>query len=276
MIMKTTSGNKLAIFVAVLVAGSWCCHAQGNSNPGSTPKGQIVALLNALDNLYGPPPPGLTPDKASALNSQRAQAKLDLVQKLAALGPGGAQAISDSYKQSGVIRDRLILAEALGAIEDSNAVTVLQNLLAGETDFFHRQKLINSLAHRSESAAVNSLVGITTGNDPGGLKFAAVQGLSGRPGALATLDAIIENPGDMTVRLEAIRSVGRIGTDAARLTLAGIAQKTSLDTIIRQTAIQELRRSFGLSALDVLQKLTNDPDPAIRDTASQALAMLNH
>jgi HEAT repeat protein len=270
--MKTT--NKLAIVCSIMLAGAWCADAQGNPNGGPTPKGQIIALLNALDNLYGPPPPGQTADKAAALNSQRAQAKLDLIQKLAALGPGGAQAISDSYKQSSVIRDRLLLAEALGSIQDSNAVAVLQNLLSGETDFFHRQKLITSLGHRSESGALNSLVGITTGNDPGGLKFAAVQGLSGRAGALAALNAVIENGTDLAVRLEAIRSVGRIGTDAARQTLVTIAQNASLPSIIRETAIQELRRSFGSVTIPVLQALTSDPDPGVQSAAAQALSLL--
>jgi HEAT repeat protein len=270
--MKTT--NKLAIVCAVMLAGAWCAQAQGNPNSGSIPRGQIVSLLNALDNLYGPPPPGLTPDKAAALNAQRAQAKVDLLQKLIALGPGAAQAISDSYKQSNVIRDRLILAEALGSIQDPSAVAVLQNLLAGETDFFHRQKLITALGHRSESGALNSLVGITTGSDPGGLKFAAVQGLSGRAGALAALDAVIENGTDLAVRLEAIRSIGRIGTDAARQMLVKIAQNASLPSIIRETAIQELRRSFGSVVIPVLQALTNDPDPGVQAAAAQALSLL--
>jgi HEAT repeat protein len=185
-----------------------------------------------------------------------------------------ATADSDSYKQSNVIRDRLLLAEALGAIQDPNTVSVLQNLLAGETDYFHRQKLITALGHRSESGAVDSLVGILNGNNAGGLKFAAVQGLSGRPAALTALETVIETGTDIVVRLEAIRSVGRIGTDAARLVLVKIAQNVSLDTIIRQTAIHELRRSFGTVSIPVLQALTTDPNPAVAQSALQALSML--
>ncbi len=269
--------NTWAIAAVCLFAGASSIKAQSNpsSSGGSTPKGQIVALLNALDKLYAPPPPGLGHDAAQTLVVQREKAKQNLIQSLAALGPGAAQAISDLYKQSSAVRDRLILAEALGSSQDPAALPVLQSLLGGETDYFDRQKLISALAHRPESAAGDTLAGVLSGSDPGGLKFAAVQGLAGRPGALTTLDTIIEGGTDVAVRLEAIRSLGRIGTDTARLTLVGIAQKTALDVLVRQTAIQELRRSFGSAAVQVLTALTQDPNPAVGNAASQTLTMLN-
>jgi HEAT repeat protein len=118
------------------------------------------------------------------------------------------------------------------------------------------------------------LAEVAAGGPEAGLQFAAVQGLSGRAAGLATLDTVIQSAGNQAVRLEAIHSVGLFKTDAAQNVLISLAQNASLEPLVRQTAIEQLRRSFGQGAVSALERLQSDPSPWVRDSASKALAVL--
>jgi len=151
---------------------------------------------------------------------------------------------------------------------------VLKDLLSSESGVYERRELIAALAHRSEAAAVEPLSAVIKGDQPGVLQFSAVQGLSGRAEALPLLTSVVETGLDRQVRLEALRGIGLIRNETAQATLTAWAQQSSMESFVRQAAIQELRRTYGLRAEQVLQTLTSDPQPEIRSTAAQALAML--
>src|SRR5260221_1480132 len=231
----------------------------------------VETLVKDFDSLFALSA-GAAADRD--LLGRRQLAGRELLTTLSNLGEGGSRSIAQAFKQTDALRDKRLLAQSLGKIQDSQAVPVLKELLSSESGFYERKELIASLAHRTEPAAIEPLSAVLTSQQQGGLQFSAVQGLAGRAEALPVLTATIENGNDQAVRLEAIRSVGLIRNDAAKNELITLAQGASLESIIRQTAIQELRRSFGPGAQDVLQTLSNDSEPAIRDTATQALAML--
>lgn len=76
------------------------------------------------------------------------------------------------------------------------------------------------------------------------------------------------------MRLEAIRAVGLTGNETGQTALLAVAQDNKQELIVRQTAIQELRRSYGTKAWAALQGLRSNPDPAIQTSAEKALQML--
>ena len=240
-------------------------------NPG---KDGVAVLLSEFDRLFSDPPPELTAAQTAELLSRRQAAKLELVDKLSNLGPGGARLIADAFKATDSLRDRLLMAQAFGKLNDRETVSVLKELLADPKGFFEQQQLIIALGHRTEPSVVEPLTRLVSADEPGALQFAAVQALAGRAGALPVLEGVIQTGSDRIVRLEAIRSIGLIGDENAKAALVDFAQAQAMEPIVRQTAIQELRRSFGQSAEGALTSLSNDSEPAVRASATAALAML--
>ena len=139
---------------------------------------------------------------------------------------------------------------------------------------FEQRALVTALAHRQEAQAVEVLSDVLAAQWPTGVRLAAVQGLAGRPAALDALSLAIRSDADQTVRAEAIRSLGLIGDEAAGKVLLRVAQDNELEARLRQTAIQEMRRSFGPGAQATLEALSQDTDPIVRQSAGQALSML--
>jgi HEAT repeat protein len=103
------------------------------------------------------------------------------------------------------------------------------------------------------------------------LRVASAQGLAGRANALPALAERLRLESSANVRLELIRSVGLVQTPAAMNALAELAQSQH-DLLARKTAIQELGRSFGASALPVLSRILADANEDIRKSAVTAMA----
>jgi HEAT repeat protein len=233
-------------------------------------RAQIVAILAELKNLYGDVGT-LSWEETKALVASRRKASDDLVDRLAKLGPGGARAISDVFGEADSVRARLLLVAALGRIGDEEAAAVLGDLMNRDNSYSLRKEIVASLGERKEIASTAVLAGILQAQDDARLRATSVQALSGRADALPLLTERIRNDTSKDVVMESIRSVGLIGNDNARNILAGIAQG-SMDVAVRQTAIQELGRSFGAGALGVLEQLLGDPNEAIRENAVTAVA----
>jgi hypothetical protein len=127
------------------------------------------------------------------------------------------------------------------------------------------------LGQRRDGEAEQALTGILAQQDDAQLRFASAQALSGRETALPALTERLRTDSSPKVRKELVRSIGLIGSAPAMRALAEVARSRT-DITVRQTAIQELGRSFGASALGVLDGLLNDPDELIRHNAVKALA----
>jgi HEAT repeat protein len=134
-----------------------------------------------------------------------------------------------------------------------------------------RKGIVVALGQRRDVASEQALAGLLTQQSDAQLRLASAQGLAGRENALPVLAERLRVESNQNVRLELMRSVGLIRNPAAMDVLADVAQ-TKGEPVSRQTAIQELGRSFGASALPVLGRVLKHPDEAIRRSAVAAMA----
>jgi HEAT repeat protein len=194
-------------------------------------------------------------DEAKALIAKRDQAAKALVDRLAALGSGGAAVLNAAYSQSADMREKMLLIAALGRIKDDQASGILQNLIASETSFSLQRELISALSHRSDTASTDALAGLLTqpptSQSDSQIQFAAAQALSGRETALSMMVESVSAGSNADVQKELVLSIGAIGTPAAMQALTDIAQNNT-NPSVRQAAIQELSRKFGDKALNAL------------------------
>lgn len=238
-----------------------------------TKRAEVTAALAELKNLYGDVGT-LSWDETKALVAKRRKASEDLVDHLAKLGPGGARAIAEAFGGADSVRAKLLLVATLGRIGDGEAVAVLADLMGRDNSYSLRKEIVAALGKRQETASSAVLTGILQTQDDARLRAASVQALSGRADALPVLTDRIHNDTSKDVVMESIRSIGLIGNDEARNLLAGIAQST-MDLAVRQTAIQELGRSFGEKSLPVLQQLFSSPDEDVRVSVVKGIARVH-
>jgi hypothetical protein len=243
---------------------------------GDVDPAKRAAVLAALDDLkkqYGYAG-ALSWDEAKALIARREHVFRALLDQLAGLGPGGARAMGALYAETGDMRGKLLLIDALGKIQDGEAVGILQTLLGSETSLSLQLEMVAALGQQPDAASVGVLAGILQSQADPPLRFAAAQALNGRADALPALAQLIQTETDPNVQKELIQSAGAIGNNAALQMVAGIAQGTlALDA--RETAIQTLGRDFGAGALNTLKQLLGDPDVAIRQNVLTALAAMH-
>jgi len=237
-------------------------------------KASVTAALQDDKKLYGYAG-ALGWDDAKALIARRQQDTKALEDRLAGLGAGGAKAIAAGYNETDDMHGKLMLIHALGSIKDQEANGVLQALLAGESSFSLQREIVAALGQRQDPESVAILSQIAAGQTDPQLRFAAAQSLAGQPDALPVLTQLIQTETNPDVQKKMLLAVGAIHNDAAQRVLAGVAEG-SMDVGIRQTAIQELARSFGADALGVFQQLLNDPNEAIRENAVTAVAQVHN
>jgi HEAT repeat protein len=237
-------------------------------------KASVTAALQDDKKLYGYAG-ALGWDDAKALIARRQQDTKALEDRLAGLGAGGAKAIAAGYNETDDMHGKLMLIHALGSIKDQEANGVLQALLAGESSFSLQREIVAALGQRQDPESVAILSQIAAGQTDPQLRFAAAQSLAGQPDALPVLTQLIQTETNPDVQKKMLLAVGAIHNDAAQRVLAGVAEG-GMDVGIRQTAIQELARSFGADALGVFQQLLNDPNEAIRENAVTAVAQVHN
>ncbi len=232
----------------------------------------VAAILAALSGLYADTG-ALDWASAQALLERRRAAEQDLFARLAALGAGGARELEREYARAD-LRGKLLLARALGRIDDGEAPGVLKALASAEGNPNARREMLLALGQRSEPDAHATLVAVLkTDADPSD-RVAAAQALAGRANALAQLAESMGSDPDPAVRLKAVASIGRIGGASARNALGEAARNQGLDEQLRLFTIHELGRSFGDGAVEVLGEILRDPAPAIRKAAVAAFGRL--
>jgi HEAT repeat protein len=235
-------------------------------------RAEVVAVLADQRTLYAEVG-ALSWDETKALVARRRKAADELVERLARLGPGGSRAIAEAYSGTEDTRARLLLVAALGRIADPEASAVLHALMGLDHTFSARKEMVAALGQRNEPASSAMLTDLLQNQQDPRLRAVGVQAMSGRADALPVLmERVLTDP-SRDVRMESIRSVGLIGNQAARDELAGIA-KGSMEASVRQAAIQELARSFGAGALEVVDGLLSDPEENIRTSAVKGIARI--
>ncbi len=237
---------------------------------------EVAAVLEELKKQYGYAG-ALGWDDAKALIAKREKATKALEDRLAALGAGGAAAISSAYSLTSEMRDKLLLIHALGRINDNQAASALQGLLASETSYSLQREMVVALSRRTDNASTDALAAmmnqtLSTQSDSQ-LRFAVAQALGGRASALSTMSERIPLESSVDVQKELVRSVGAIGSEAAMRALAGFAQ-SSMDVSIREAAIQQMSRKFGEKALALLDRFLSDPNELIRQNTVMAVAQI--
>ena len=243
------------------------------ANPGhARARTEVQVSLEELRALYTDAG-ALDWDAARNLIEDRKKRVADLERHLADLGDGSARALAEALKAAILTRDKLLLARALGKSGDSDAVAALEALLQGEEGHSVRAEMVAALGRRGDSESTQVLAGLLDPKEDPRLRVAAVHALSGREEALGTLAGVVGTDDDLTVRLEAIRSVGRIGSDGALDLLHTIADSQEIPRL-REQAIQEMARSYPFTALPALESLVNDADETIRASVVLALSRM--
>jgi len=240
-------------------------------------KREVQRALDELSELYGYAG-ALNYDDAKALIAQRKAREQELIERLAALGPGGARAIREVYGEMesapGATRGQMLLIQALEKIEDEDASLVLGALYEEDDRVSLQREIIASLAHRPDS--LDTLLSLVAQEDDERLKGPGMMAMADKPEALPFLGEVIQSEEETRdVRQEAVRSVGELGGEEAQQLLTSVAVDPAVDPAIRVSAVSELWRSFGEGARATLEALSNDPDEKIRNVSSTMLRRLD-
>jgi len=238
-------------------------------------RAEVRLVLEELRQIYGHVGE-LSLEESRRLLVQRRKAEEALLERLAGLGPGGARVIQESFTPGLEVRAQLLLTRALGLLDDPEVARVAGEPLAAGGSFSLRKELVTSLGQRFDDVgATEALRRTLSGDEDPQMRYAAAQALSGRSAAVEALVQRIESDGDKAVRLEAIRAVGLTGSDAGQAALVAVARDGGQELTVRQTAIQELRRSYGTKARAALEQLGESADLEIRASAEKALLMID-
>jgi len=215
-------------------------------------------------------------EQAKALSTQRMAQVQALIEQLKALGPGGARAMLDVYKENPGTRESLAMIEALAYIDDPEAIKVLAQLYDSDSKYSLLREIVGSMGHRPEAETVAVLSGILDSQSDERLRAAAVQALSGRPESYDALWTVIRSPSESSdVRAEAIRSMGLIADEKSMTALTQVAAESGYALPLRKSAIQELGRSYGEESIPSLQMLMESPEESIRQNVVRSLAKVD-
>lgn len=236
---------------------------------------QIKKIIGQIQQIYGFAGE-LDYEAAKKLSAERDARFQELVQQLIDLGPGGARAMNNIYGENPGTREKMAMIEALAYIDDADAANVLGQLFSGESKYSMQREMIGSLGRRSGPEVSALLNNILDSQKDKRLRAAATQAMAGRPESIDTLTSLVGSPGESPdVKSEAIRSIGLIKNDPAMNALTQVASSSSYDLALRKTAIQELGRSFGGSALASLSILIESPEESIRQSVVRSLSRVD-
>lgn len=236
---EATEGGGPAVTEA---AGS---DSAGSEALGTAPRDDVGGLAEEIAGwrkLYENQP-RLTPEQTVDLRERRAAAAEELARRIGNSGPEIVPQVRSAIREAPRSREKLVLMDGLGNHPTAEAVDALEEVFSEEELARLKQEALRQLGN-SEGEGHNDLLidQMLDGEDPELAQLAAAM-LHGEAGALDSLLACIYGDQPVEVRLEAVHSIGGIGTDEARSALDGVVS-SDLEDRVRLYAEKEIERSF--------------------------------
>lgn len=208
----------------------------------TTPRaGQPVrAEVESLTSLYATDRGHMDAAARSALKAERARAHDALVRSVA---EGGAAVVGPTLEaiRQGAAREQLVLVEGLGRNPSPEAVAALEVVYGEAGTFRLRESVLTALGGSDAPGHTALLEEVLTSQDDT-LAQVAAMALSGELEAVDALRAAVDAEAPMAVRLEALSSLGEVGTPEARAEVQAVADDPTKEPRVRQYASHVLAR----------------------------------
>ena len=186
----------------------------------------------------------LSLEDTKALVAERDAAAEALAAKIGALPP---DAIPDvvSWLDGASTRDRLVAIDGLGRNPSADAVSALEAMYDDDEGYTNRANILRALGDSPAPGHVDLLVEQVWAAEDERLSQTAAMMLRGEASATASLTDALDSSLPINTRLEAVSSLGAVGTAAAQVALEDLSANPDVPARMRVYAEQELVRSFG-------------------------------
>ena len=222
----------------------------------------IADLLNSVD-------PGLRARAASELAR--------LAGKFPTPPASAISALAEAMESDSAAPVRAAAAQALGSLDDPEALADLAEAAAGDDDPAVRAAALEALTELDDPAALAHLAEAIAGDADPAVRATAAQALADLddPAALSQIAEAMASDSSASVRAAAAGALGSAGDPAGLSTLAEAAAGDH-DPAVRAAALEALAELDDSAALPALaQAAAGDSDPMVRAAAVEALAALD-
>jgi HEAT repeat protein len=204
---------------------------------------ELAEALSAHRGLYELRP-GLTDEAATrAIIAEREASAAQIAARIGSGGPEAARAALGAWRATPLSREGLLLIEGLSQNDSEEAVAALEAVYAEAELFRMREEVLRALG-RSEAEGRNELLVDVMRQGLEKESQVAAGALRGEEEAIEELVEAVSADLPMGTRLEAIHSIGGIGSTDAESALVSISEDARLEERVRQYARAELDRSF--------------------------------
>lgn len=206
---------------------------------------ELGASLDEFEALYTDARGFMSQADTEALKARRAAASATIVARIGAGGPEIVPAVRDALRATERPRDKLVLIAGLGRNPSAEAVAALEELYAEQDLFRVKEEALRSLGESEGPGHARLLATEMVAAKDERLAQIAAMSLYGDGEATQALIAAVWSDRPMNVRLEAISSLGGVGTVEARSSLEQIADSGEIEARVAQYAAHVLRRERG-------------------------------
>lgn len=213
---------------------------------GSAPLADVAQLdrdLAVWRDLFTPKG-RLSVEETRALVAERDAAAEALAATIGALSAAELEGVLDRFDESKT-RDKLVLIDGLGRNADEEAVSILEELYETEEGYTVRSNVLKALGDSAAPEHTNLLVDQMWNAQDERLSQTAAMMLRGEMGATGDLAAALDSDLPMNTRLEAVSSLGAVGSADAEQALQDIVEGEDTHPRLKAYAEKELERSFG-------------------------------
>ncbi len=219
--------------------------AAGSAALGTAPRDDIADLAGEIAGwrkLYEDQP-WLTQEETVALRERRKAAAEELARRIGNSGPEIVPQVHTAIRDAPRSREKLVLMDGLGNHASAEAVDALEEVFVEEELARLKQEALRQLGNSEGEGANDLLIDQMLNSDDPALAQMAAAMLHGEAGALDSLLACVYGVQAVEIRLEAVHSIGGIGTDEAHAALDGVVS-SDLEDRVKMYADKEIERSF--------------------------------